>query len=378
MNIGYTSCKGILPDMIFRYVERIALFMIMFTGICFAAAFPAFPMAIRISAICSDGITPEAADEKVEYITISAAGDCTIGYDVDRGYVRSYNAFVDIYGLEYPFKNVAELFKSDDITVVNLETTFTDEEKKSQKEFRFKGKPEYARILKLSSIEAVNLANNHTHDYLEKGFEDTIKNLKSQDIGFFGEKYNYIKEVRGQKVGFLGYKCWYDSKTIREAIKNDIHDLKKDCSIVVVSFHWGIEREYYPNKVQTDLGRFAIDEGADLIIGHHPHVIQGIEIYKGRHIVYSLGNFSYGGHRNPADKDTFIFREKFCVKGRDVKVSETTVIPCSISSVREYNNYQPTPLYGDDGERVLKRLKEYSSSLKYGYDFDDRFNKDIK
>jgi poly-gamma-glutamate synthesis protein (capsule biosynthesis protein) len=292
-----------------------------------------------------------------------------MGYDVDFGYSRSFNDVISKNGYEYPFKNVLDIFKNDDVTVVNLETTFTDAEKRAVKEFRFRGEPGYAEILGMSSIEAVNIANNHTHDYLEEGFKDTIDNLKSASIGYFGKDYKYIKEVKGVKLGFLGYTGWSDSRSVRDTIYSDIQELKGQCRIVVVSFHWGTERMNYPNTTQQNLGRFCIDSGADLVLGHHPHVIQGIETYKGKNIVYSMGNFSYGGHKNPADKDTFIFKARFRISGKEVYPVDSEIIPCSISSTKSYNNYQPTPLSGSDGERVINRLKQYSSALEFGYKF---------
>jgi poly-gamma-glutamate synthesis protein (capsule biosynthesis protein) len=302
-------------------------------------------------------------------ITVSAAGDCTIGYDLDFGYSNSYNNFVDRYGYEYPFKNVRDIFKNDDITVVNLETTFTNAEKRAEKEFKFKGKPEYVNILKSGFVDTVNISNNHIHDYLQKGFDDTISALKEAGIGFFGEDYKYIKEVKNIKIGFLGYTGWDNNKAAKDKISADIKKLKEECRIVVVNFLWGIERTNYPYSVQTDLGRFCIDSGADLVIGEHPHVIQGIETYKGKNIIYSMGNFSYGGHKNPPDKDAFIFQQKFRVSGKRTYPLESKVIPCSITSTSSYNNYQPTPLSGGEGDRVLNRLKLYSSALEYQYSF---------
>lgn len=310
-----------------------------------------------------------AAKERSVEITISAAGDCTLGYDVDFGYEDSYNDVVSRNGYEYPLKNVADIFKNDDITIVNLETTLTNSTIRAVKEFKFRGEPEYTKILQRGFVEAVNVANNHTYDYLEKGYNDTLLNLQKADIGFFGNDNTYIKDVKGVRIGFLGYTGWSSSRQLKDKISNDIQEMKKQCKVVVVSFHWGIERENYASSTQKDLGRFCIDSGADLVVGHHPHVIQGIETYKGKHIVYSFGNFSYGGHKNPADKDTFIFQQKFMVSGNEILPLESKVIPCLISSTKNYNNYQPTPLSGDEGARVMNRLKTYSSALEYGYEF---------
>ncbi len=126
------------------------------------------------------------------------------------------------------------------------------------------------------------------------------------------------------------------------------------------------ERSNYPNATQLELGRYAIDQGADLVAGHHPHVIQGIEKYKGRYIVYSLANFCFGGNRNPSDKDTFIFQNAFTFKGKELISVKGKVIPCQVSSVKEVNDYQPTILEGEEKERVLKRILKYSEKLKYG------------
>ena len=112
--------------------------------------------------------------------------------------------------------------------------------------------------------------------------------------------------------------------------------------ITIVIFHWGNEKEEVPDSNQMTLGRLAIDEGADLVCGHHPHVLQGIEEYKGKNIVYSLGNFCFGGNSYPSDMDTMIFQQTFTVDKNGVKADNVTnVIPCSISSEYDYNNYQP-------------------------------------
>ena len=135
---------------------------------------------------------------------------------------------------------------------------------------------------------------------------------------------------------------------------------------MVVSIHWGTDRANYPSSHQIKLGRFCIDNGADVVVGHHPHVIQGIEKYKDRYIVYSLGNFCYGGSKNPSDKDTFIFQNIFTVRDGRIIESNGEVIPCSISSVSHINDYQPTILRGKEAERVMSRVYRYSSALEFG------------
>ena len=180
-----------------------------------------------------------------------------------------------------------------------------------------------------------------------------------------------IIEANGIKVGFLAYNGWdsnYNDKFL-EGIKTDIAELKKEASMVAIYFHWGNERENYPTTTQKNFAHFSIDNGADLVMGSHPHVLQGIESYANKNgeekiIAYSLSNFSFGGNKNPADKDLMIFQQTFNFEDGKLTGSEKpNIIPCSISSEKNRNNYQPTPLKGDEAQRVLDRIKKYSEGL---------------
>ncbi|WP_084268759.1 CapA family protein [Oceanobacillus damuensis] len=298
-------------------------------------------------------------------VTISAAGDVTIGSDDSFGYDGTFHHEVDQSGLEHFGKNVAPIFKNDDLTITNLETTLTSSQNKAKKTFRFAGKPSYTEILDLSGIDAVNLANNHTYDYLEKGYEDTVINLDTYHIDSFGYDKFLLKEINGIAIGALGYNGWNDTSEVRHQIETDISSLKEQgAQIVIANFHWGEERHYHPNATQQSLGRFAIDAGADLVLGHHPHVVQGIEEYNSKHIVYSLGNFMFGGNRNPDDKDTFIFQQTFHFAFDELTdKKDIMIIPTSISSVTNRNNYQPTPLEGNEAERVLNKILTLSDEI---------------
>jgi poly-gamma-glutamate capsule biosynthesis protein CapA/YwtB (metallophosphatase superfamily) len=298
-------------------------------------------------------------------IKVSAAGDVTIGSDDSFGYNGTFNHEVDMNGLAFFVEHIRPIFENDDFTTVNLETTLTTSKQKAEKKFRFKGDPSYADILTLGSIEAVNLANNHTYDYLQKGYQDTIDNLKSKNIGFFGNDHIHISTIKDVKVGALGYNGWSDNSTIRNQIQEDIQTLRdQDVSIIIVHFHWGEERAYVPNATQKSLGRFAVDSGADLVLGHHPHVVQGIEEYNHKFIVYSLGNFMFGGNRNPSDKDTFVFQQTFHVQeGELLDVKQIQVIPFRISSVTSRNNYQPIPLTGNEAVRVKNKIIDLSAKI---------------
>ncbi len=305
-------------------------------------------------------IVPE---DVYDTITISAAGDVTLGRDYNYGYERSFDHELKVQGNDYSyfFRNVKDLFEQDDITVVNLETTLTTAKVPAEKKFRFKADPSYVKILEEGDIETVSVANNHSHDYLDQGYEDTINTLKEAEIGYFGNGYTDIQEVRGRKVGFAGFVSWEVSKQQKEEIQKTMDKLRSDgADIVIVMFHWGIERDYYPNSVQKELARYSIDHGADLVLGCHPHVLQGIEEYNGKTIVYSLGNFCFGGNKNPSDKDSMVYVQRFNFKNDELISQEYEVIPCSISSVKDRNNYQPTPLKDKEKERVLNKLEKYS------------------
>lgn len=296
-------------------------------------------------------------------ITISAAGDVTLGRDESYGYERSFDHEFELQNKDYGyfFRNVKNIFEEDDLTFVNLETTLTTAEKPAEKKFRFKADPSYVEILKQGDIELVSIANNHTRDYLEQGYQDTRNNLEAAEIDYVGYEHTYIEEVRDIKVGFAGLTGWEASEAKKESINQIIQELRNDgADLVILMFHWGIERDHYPNNVQKELAHYSIDQGADLVLGSHPHVLQGIEEYKGKNIVYSLGNFSFGGNKNPSDKDTMVYVHKFNFLNGALTGQDHDIIPCSISSVKERNNYQPTPLEGSEKERVLNKIEDYS------------------
>jgi poly-gamma-glutamate synthesis protein (capsule biosynthesis protein) len=175
-------------------------------------------------------------------------------------------------------------------------------------------------------------------------------------------------DIKGVRIGSLAYQGWRDKKEeVMQKLPSQIEELRsKGCEIVVVSFHWGNEKEYSPTETQIALGRFAVDSGADLVVGHHSHRINPIELYKGKYICYSLGNFSFAGHSNPDDKSTYIFQIRFRVKDGIANGEAIRLIPCRISSRTDYNDFAPTP-YDDEAtiETVINLLKKYGKNLEY-------------
>lgn len=299
-------------------------------------------------------------------VTISAAGDFTLGTDENFDYSTSLPArYEEVQDPGYFLQNVKDIFASDDLTIVNLEGPLTTSEERADKQFSFKGDPSYTEILTSGSVEACNLANNHSKDYGIQGYEDTIANVEAAGIKTFGYERTAIWETNGVKVGLAGVYELAEGMDCQDDMTAAIQSLKDaGADLVIVSFHWGIEKENYPDETQQTLAHAAIDQGADLVLGHHPHVLQGIEKYQGKYIVYSLGNFCFGGNKNPSDKDTMIFQQTFTLEnGEVVEDDAINIIPCRISSEDDYNNYQPTPAEGEEAQRILGRIQEYSQGF---------------
>ena len=308
----------------------------------------------------SDKAAPEA-----QTITLSFAGDCTLGtdenFDKSTSFVTKYDAVDDP---SYFFANVADLFANDDATIVNMEGTLTDSTTRADKTFAFKADPEYAQILAAGNVDAASLANNHSHDYGEQSYTDTIEAVEAAGIPTFGYDRIAYLDVKGIKVALIGTYELAEDIGIKDEMIHNINTAKEaDAQIIVVFTHWGTERETVPDATQMELGHAAIDAGATVVVGSHPHVIQGIEDYHGHSIVYSLGNFCFGGNKNPSDKDCMIFQQTFTVQGDNVTIDSTNVIPCSISSVSSSNNYQPTPATGDEKERIEAKIQRSSEAI---------------
>lgn len=300
-------------------------------------------------------------------VKLSFAGDFTLGNYAGQAYSGSFDQVYESNDQDssYFLKNVKAVFENDDLTIVNLEGPLTSASKHLEKQFAFKGSKDYANILTAGSVEAVSLANNHSEDYYQQGMDDTKAILDEKKIGYFGYETSLVKEVKGIKIGFLGYRSMslsMNSEQGRKTIKTAIDDLKNNqgASAVVVYYHWGIESQYYANDDQRELAKYTIDCGGDLVVGSHPHVLQGIEEYNGKPIVYSLGNFCFGGNRNPSDTDSMIY--SITMNFTDGVYSSNTyeIIPCAITSTQGKNDYQPMLLQGEQKQRVLDKVKKYS------------------
>lgn len=307
--------------------------------------------------------------EEVRTLTISFAGDCTLGGFKGQGGKNLFRDYYELYGNDYFFQNVRDIFEQDDITYVNLEGALTPYKQVVEKKYPIKGEPEYVGALLNGSIEVVNLANNHTYDCGQAGYDSCRQLLAENGIAYCGELETCTLERNGIKTGFIGLNCWEMNKTLSKKLQTLISDLKDSgCDIVCVMFHGGIEYEYESNATTESFAHDAIDHGADIVVGAHPHVVQGIEVYQGKTICYSLGNFSFGANKNPSDKDTFIFQQTFFVDNDGtVSYGESNVIPCKLSSTDTKNDYCPTPQEGAEYDRILQKLARCSQKYPVSY-----------
>ncbi|MCL2820088.1 MAG: CapA family protein [Oscillospiraceae bacterium] len=313
--------------------------------------------------------SPEPTPEPIVTITLSAGGDVTVGGCPVNSSFNSYMRQFELQDKDFSFffRNVRDIFNEDDLSIVNFEGTLTDATNRVDKRFTFRAPPEFIQVLRGSGIDAVTLANNHSRDFGEVSYQDTKNNLEAEGIAFFGNETNTIVNIKGINIGLFGFETWStnDPTVFFDKITDAIEDLKsRGAALIIAYFHWGKEGSYEPNANQIKLGHFSIDNGVDLVLGAHPHVIQGIEVYNGKNIVYSLANFSFGGNRWPPDYDSFIFRQTFTFDNGVLQESnETEIIPIRVSSVSGENNYQPTPATGATAERISGEIKRLSDKL---------------
>ena len=310
--------------------------------------------------------TEEVIEPEIISVTVTATGDCTLGKTQTQSYDGSFWAYYDSYGENYFFDGVRDIFEADDLTLINLECVLTNETERVEKTFNLKGFPEYTGIMTCSSVEACSLGNNHSQDYGYQSLIDTENALDAAGIVYgYNEHVGTYTTDDGIVIGIVSASLLSTSQASVDYMTSGINTLKEQgADLIICCCHWGIEREYYPNDFQQTVGHQLIDAGADLVIGNHPHVLQGIELYNGKVICYSLGNFCFGGNKNPSDKDTMIFQQTFTftdgVLTEDASV-DARIIPCSLSSVSGYNDFQPTVAEGEKMQSIITNVNAYSS-----------------
>lgn len=304
-----------------------------------------------------------------QLITATFTGDFTIGGD-SRKRTDIFNNELKKQGgdINFPLRNVRDILMADDLTLVNFEGTLTDStyvpNNKKENQFLFSAPPEYVSILADNGIEAVALENNHVMDHGEEVYLETQQYLT--DAGIVWSNAENIGEytVKGVRIAMLSYQTFNLYDKLFTQVPLDIAEAKEKYDLVIVSFHWGAEKDYAPNANQQKMGKLAIDAGADLVVGHHSHRINPIEEYKGKYIVYSLGNFCFSGNKNPSDMSSFMFQMRWRVKDGVVTQDAWRIIPIRISSRTDYNDFTPTVLTKATSiDSLLLTLKENGKKL---------------
>lgn len=298
--------------------------------------------------------------EKDNRITLMAVGDLMLARTVEQKMI-AYNNW------EYPFVEIYELTSGADIAFGNLETPIVEGAVVQSGSFLFRTDPKAMQGLKFAGFDVLSLANNHMTNFGRRGLVSTLENLDGASISHIGAGISaeeiskpVIKEIKGIKFGFLAYSYSKDQLSDYEGgiygtafadtekMKAEVTELAQSVDVVVVSMHSGVEYETSPSSIQKSFARGAVDAGADLVIGHHPHVVQTAEKYKDGYIFYSLGNFVFDQMWSEETRLGAVAKVTFT----DGKISRVEFIPVKI-----FDYCQPQILEGQEAEKILERLR---------------------
>ena len=316
--------------------------------------------------------TPEPPED--EYFTISMVGDCTLSSS------QRENTFETVVNgdMAYPFSGVKEYFEDDYLTIANLECSLSHEMLYGTGTFNFCGDAGNAEMLVEGGVDFVTLGNNHTMDFGQQGLLNTEAVLEEYGVAYAAPDGSYIYESDGGITVGLYAAPWTASQA---QVVSGVSALANnpDVDIVICLMHWGLEGVYRQNESQKSIGRAAIDAGADIVYGSHPHVLQPIVEYNGGWIVYSLGNFVFGGNTAPRDRDTAIvqFTVKRAADG-SVSVEGYEAIPCSVSSTPVTNDFRPEPYEEGSAEyeRAMSKLNGTFTGPDLVVDYSEYENED--
>ena len=293
-------------------------------------------------------------------IDLSIVGDCMLATFKGWNHEGSLNWYAANYTPDYFFEKVRDIFEHDDFTIANLENVLTDKTlpeipKYTKQAFWFKAPTYHCDILKAGSIEAVSLANNHTYDYGLPGYMDTISAVEKAGIEYGTESRTIYLQKNGFVIAVICHGLWYEAQATQIIAR--IREASQHSDYQIVFYHGGKEATHAPEPWRIRASHRLVDAGADIVIGNHPHVLQPTEEYNGAHIVYSLGNFCFGGNSRPENR-TIIYKLLLTINEGRVQNREVSLIPCYIYTTI-YNNWQPVPI-------ANKTDKQYVLDFMYG------------
>lgn len=299
-------------------------------------------------------------------ITLTFMGDCILGSEEQsRALPESFDSVIAQQGQAWPFSGVSHILSRDDLSVINLEGVLKDDrrDRAAGKQHWFRGPTDFAGILPAGSIEVAGLANNHMRDYGKAGHDSTRAALEGAGVAWFGYSDLYTWEKAGVTIGFGGIRetTWRQN---RERPGEEIARLKEmGADYIVYTIHAGKEYEARHNQLQTDMAHAIIDAGANLVVGCHTHVPQGIERYSDGLILYSLGNFVFGGNLQLTEFEAYMAQVTLWVDDGTLLETQLTLIPVFTSGTQPANDFRPIPAEGEDKQRILQRIQEDSPDL---------------
>lgn len=312
-------------------------------------------------------VTSETEAPKPEFqdITLSFVGDCMLASESGQTSSLYFNSFAEKADQSYFFEKVAEYFKNDDFTIANCENVFTDKKltktgKGYTPAYWYKSPTVNAGIFKVGYVDILSVANNHTYDYGEEGANDTKAALEAQGLIFGDDNAPVILEKDGIKIWL--YLCTMYAEWNANEICDMIKEASENTDYQIVYYHGGTEHQFVPDEWRIRASRKMVNAGADLVIGAHPHVLQPIEEYNGATIIYSLGNFLFGGARQTTDpyktNRTIIYQQTLSVKDGKIIQTEYKIIPCY-----QYKNisllWQPIPIDPEEDAENYNRVIDF-------------------
>ena len=312
------------------------------------------------------------AEPVVTNLTITFAGDTILGTDPSWPYERNFYGWFNNEAkgdYTYFMNNIKHVFANSDYNIVNFEAPFTEATEVRHNGYTFKGPADYVKILTSGHIHCASLANNHFYDFKEPGATDSKKTLSEAGLDYFGWDDILVKDIKGIKIAFVGFNFVGEPQSPKEDIIKNIELAKKaNPDYIIVFVHHGEEVEYIANKEQQETSHKIIDAGADILVGSHPHVPQGIEKYDNKYIVYSLGNFIFGGNANSKyywAKKAILAQINLTFEDNKLKEEKLKIIPISITSNDSRNDYRPHVLEGELKTQTFDLINENSINYQY-------------